>query len=186
MFNRLTLTGFNAVIRAGLPVPRRARSDVSYEPFLFPLDMIGGWNKIYGPKGFFQYQCVVPPATMRESISAMLARIAESGQGSFLAVLKTFGKMKPPGLISFPMEGATLALDFPNKGKATLQLMDKLDAVLEQAGGRLYPAKDGRMSAAAFQRQYPAWQSLAQLADPQFSSSFWRRVTGATGTGAPA
>ena len=182
VLNPVTLRAFNTAYRARLGGPRRMRRGVSYNHFLFPLDGVGAWNRLYGPRGFFQYQCVVPPSTMRDAIPAMLGRIAATGQGSFLAVLKTFGPRPAAGLLSFPMEGATLALDFPNKGTTTLALLDSLDEILESAGGRLYPAKDGRMSAASFQRQYPGWRNFAQYKDPQFSSSFWRRVSG-TGLG---
>jgi L-gulonolactone oxidase len=92
-------------------------------------------------------------------------------------VLKTFGSTPARGLLSFPIEGATLALDFPNLGPRTLGLMNRLDEVVNAAGGRVYPAKDGRLSAESFQRQYPSWAALQSHIDPGFSSSFWRRVT---------
>jgi L-gulonolactone oxidase len=79
-------------------------------------------------------------------------------------------------MLSFPMEGATLALDFPNRGARTLALLASLDAIVRAAGGRLYPAKDGRLPAAMFRAGYPRWEEFAALTDPAFSSSFWRRV----------
>jgi FAD/FMN-containing dehydrogenase len=149
-----------------------------FRPFLYPLDSIRNWNRIYGPKGFFQYQCVIPEAGADASLHEMLSRISRSGVGSFLAVLKNFGSQSAAGMLSFARPGTTLALDFPNRGKPTLKLLDSLDEITREAGGAVYPAKDARMSAAAFQQYFPAWRRFTDYVDPQFSSSFWRRVTG--------
>jgi FAD/FMN-containing dehydrogenase len=92
-------------------------------------------------------------------------------------VLKTFGDVPSPGMLSFPLPGANLALDFPNGGEATLRLFERLDAIVRDAGGRLYPAKDARMPGALFRAGYPRWQEFSQHVDPKFSSNFWRRVT---------
>ncbi|HVY90801.1 MAG TPA: FAD-binding oxidoreductase [Hyphomonadaceae bacterium] len=148
-----------------------------YEPFFYPLDGVADWNRLYGREGFYQYQCVIPPATAREAISDLLKLIARSGQASFLAVLKDMGPIEPVGLLSFPREGTTLALDFPNRGEKTLKLMAELDGVVAQAGGRLYPAKDGRISADMFQAGFPKWQEFRAHVDPGLSSAFWRRVS---------
>ena len=94
-----------------------------------------------------------------------------------LAVLKTLGPIEGRGWLSFPREGVTLALDFQNKGQKTLQLMNNLDKIVSAAGGRLYPAKDGRISADMFQSGYPDWQRVETLRDPAISSSFWQRVS---------
>ncbi len=147
-----------------------------YQPFFYPLDALRDWNRIYGPAGFYQYQCVVPPAAAADAVQAMLSAITRSGMGSFLAVLKQFGKPASRGLLSFPMEGTTLALDFANRGPALHRLFATLDAIVRQAGGRLYPAKDGRMDATMFQQGHPRWQDFAPFVDPRFSSGFWRRV----------
>ena len=136
---------------------------MSYNPFFYPLDAIGDWNRLYGRRGFYQYQSVVPPTNAEAATAAMLRTIADAGQGSFLAVLKTFGDVSSPGLLSFPMKGTTLALDFANRGPTTLSLLDKLDAIVREAGGRLYPAKDGRLPSAMFQAGYPA---LEQFKNP--------------------
>jgi len=149
---------------------------VDYDPFFYPLDAILQWNRLYGKAGFLQYQFVVPDED-KQIIRAILQRIAASGMSSFLAVLKTFGDITSPGLLSFPRKGVTLALDFPNKGAATFALLDSLDAQVREAGGAVYPCKDARMSARSFQTYYPQWQTFAAHIDPQFSSSFWRRVT---------
>ena len=149
---------------------------VHYEPFLFPLDAIANWNRIYGRRGFLQYQCVVP-FDAREAIEEILRRITRSDATAVLAVLKTFGDAKSPGMLSFPRPGVTLAVDFPNEGDRTLRLLDHLDEVTRAARGAVYPAKDARMSAESFQAYFPEWQSFAGYIDPKFSSSFWRRVT---------
>jgi FAD/FMN-containing dehydrogenase len=153
-----------------------------YLPFLFPLDRVLEWNRMYGPRGFFQYQCVLPGTLAQQAaaLQEMLGRIATSRLGSFLVVLKLFGDMPSLGLLSFPRPGVTLALDFPNRGEATLRLLEELDAITRAAGGAVYPAKDARMSAQSFQQYFPRWQQLRPFIDPKFSSSFWRRVTGNT------
>lgn len=175
LINRLTLRGFNALYY------QRQRQSVAhatthYEPHFYPLDGIGDWNRIYGPRGFLQYQCVVPPDAAAEGIAELLRLIADSGTGSFLAVLKQFGPLGSPGMLSFPRPGTTLALDFPNQGSATLTLLDRLDNVVSAAGGAVYPAKDARMSGKHFRQYFPAWESFRPFIDPRFSSSLWRRV----------
>jgi FAD/FMN-containing dehydrogenase len=157
----------------------RQRSALQYyEPFFYPLDGIGHWNRIYGPKGFLQYQCVIPMQDGPFAIREILARIARSGQGSFLSVLKVFGDKPSLGLLSFPRSGVTLALDFPNQGLKTFTLLDQLDQVVAQAGGAVYPAKDASMSPDHFQSYYPNHKQFQSFIDPHFSSSFWRRVMG--------
>lgn len=145
-------------------------------PFFYPLDGILDWNRLYGRKGFFQYQCVLPPESSREGIDELLRRVGKSGMGSFLAVLKTFGDMPASGLLSFPRAGTTLALDFPNRGERTQRLFNELDSIVRAAGGALYPAKDARMPAAMFRASFPEWQRFSSFIDPRFSSGFWRRV----------
>ncbi len=156
---------------------RLKRTSEYYRSFFFPLDSILHWNRLYGPKGFYQYQCVIPAPAAREAIAALLDTIARSGQGSFLAVLKQFGTVTSPGMLSFPRPGVTLALDFPNKGARLERLFEKLDRIVSGAGGALYPAKDGRMPAELFRGGYPRLQEFSQYIDPACSSSFWRRVT---------
>ncbi len=106
----------------------------------------------------------------------MLAEIARSGRGSFLAVLKEFGDIPSPGMLSFPRPGTTLALDFPNDGPGLLTMLERLDRIVSDAGGAVYPAKDARMSGALFRQAYPAWEQFSHFIDPRFSSGFWRRV----------
>jgi FAD/FMN-containing dehydrogenase len=173
LINGLTLRAFNALYYHR-PIAEQAISH--FLPFFYPLDSLLEWNRMYGKSGFFQYQCVLPPEAMRDAARELLAIIGRNGQGSVLAVFKTFGRMPSRGLLSFPRPGATLALDFPNRGERTHRLFAELDAVVERAGGALYPAKDARMSAAMFRRGYPAVDRFALFVDPAFSSSFWRRV----------
>lgn len=176
LVNSFTLKMFNALYY------HKQRSDlvsrsVHYRPFFYPLDALLHWNRMYGAKGFFQYQCAIPSEHMKDGIREILERISKARMGSFLVVLKLFGDQTSPGLLSFPMPGATLALDFPNQGSKTLALLQQLDRVTQGCGGRVYPCKDARMSAEAFQLAYPDWRTVEKFRDPQISSSFWRRVT---------
>lgn len=150
---------------------------VGYDPFFYPLDKIKQWNRMYGKAGFQQYQCVVPQSLGREAIRAVLQEISRSGTGSFLAVLKQCGPMVSPGLMSFPMHGVSLALDFPQRQRLNDRLFGKLDALVAEAGGRLYPAKDAHMQSAHFKLAYPKWELVEALRDPQLLSQFWKRVT---------
>ncbi len=150
---------------------------VHFDPFFYPLDAIHHWNRMYGARGFFQYQFVVPFDSARDVIRDVLKFSARSGKASFLSVLKNFGDVKSPGLLSFPRPGVTLSMDFKNEGKKTLELMNALDGIISSSGGVLYPAKDARMSASDFQRMYPRWEEFRRYIDPRFSSSFWRRVS---------
>ena len=150
-----------------------------YEPFFYPLDNLLEWNRMYGPRGFYQYQSVVPVAQGRDAVQAMLQAISQSGEGSFLAVLKTFGDRAAPGMLSFPAPGVTLALDFPNRGERTLRLFQRLDAIVTEAGGRLYPAKDARMPRAMFESGYPRLPEFLPFRDPGISSAMSRRLMGA-------
>jgi FAD/FMN-containing dehydrogenase len=178
LVNGVTLRAFNSLYY-NRQRQRRQRALVHYVPFFYPLDAMLEWNRIYGPQGFFQYQCVLPGADARPAVREVLERIAASGESSFLAVMKVFGDVHSPGILSFPCAGLTLAVDFPNRGAHTLILMEHLDAVVRAAGGRDYPAKDARMSVESFEQYYPQWRELLPFIDPRFSSSFWRRVTGA-------
>lgn len=167
LFNRL----YFSIGRRG-----RGEREVHYQPFFFPLDAIGHWNRAYGRRGFYQYQCVLPHEAGIEGLHELLSRIAASGEGSFLVVLKEFGARRSPGLLSFPRPGFTLALDFANRGDRTLELLDSLDDIVMAAGGALYPAKDARMSPTVFRRSFPNMERFSTSLDPSFSSNFWRRV----------
>jgi len=175
LLNAHTISAFNWLIRHRPFAYGEKR--VHYDPFLFPLDGVAHWNRLYGRRGFFQHQSAVPMANAFDTTRKLLELTAEFGEGSFLIVLKLFGDEPSPGLVSFPLPGATLALDFPNKGESTRRLLDRMEAVVLAAGGRLYPAKDAAMSADAFRTGYPAWRKLEAQRDPAIMSDFWRRVT---------
>ena len=149
---------------------------VDYEPFFYPLDAVLHWNRMYGKQGLLQFQCVVPFETGIDAIRAMLNTITASGLASFLAVLKVCGDISSSGMLSFPKPGITLALDFPIRELRTFELVDRLNAMTDEANGRIYPAKDARMTGEQFRRFYPRWQEFSAYLDPNFSSSFWRRV----------
>ena len=176
LINRASLKFFNRLYRWN-----SCREDGKHlqhlYPFFYPLDAIENWNRIYGRDGYFQYQCVIPEDNAEITIEKMLKKISIFGVGSFLAVLKNFGSVRSPGMLSFPRTGTTLALDFPNHGVATLDLFNMLDEFVISAGGALYPAKDARMSGDTFKTSFPKWEDFSQFIDPNFSSSFWRRVT---------
>lgn len=124
---------------------------ISYEPFFYPLDAILHWNRGYGKNGFVQYQFVLP-LEAKQGLVEILNRISDKGLGSFLAVLKVFGKQE--SIISFPKEGYTLALDFPIR-PGLLAFLDELDLVVLRYGGRLYMSKDARMKPEVLQTGYP-------------------------------
>lgn len=174
--NALSLRAFNSLYYRK-QLARARRTLTHYEPFFYPLDGIYHWNRLYGRRGFLQYQCVIPPESAKDSIRALLETIAAARSGSFLAVLKIFGNRPSPGLLSFPRPGATLALDFPNRGQRTLDLLSQLDKIVVSAHGAVYPAKDARMSGEHFRQYFPRWEEFQSHIDPRFSSSFWRRVT---------
>lgn len=147
-----------------------------YGAFFYPLDGIGDWNRLYGPAGLYQHQSVIPFDVARIVIPAMLEESRKAGHASFLTVLKRFGAVPSPGLLSFPRPGYTLTMDFPNRGEATSALLETLDRMTAEAGGRVNPYKDGRMSAATFQAGFPEWEALESMRDPAFCSDFWRRT----------
>lgn len=177
LVNRMTLSAFNHLYFFSQK-QKSGTGRSHYQPYFYPLDGILDWNRMYGPKGFYQYQLVVPYESALPAIEAILNEIAYSGQGSFLSVLKTFGEMPSPGLLSFPMEGLTLALDFPNRGKDTFQLFQRIDAIVAESGGRLYPAKDARMPEELFSQGYPRLAEFLPYRDPGLSSGLSKRLMG--------
>lgn len=175
LVNKLTLKPFNLAY-FNLQKAKQGTKKEHYSTFYYPLDAIFEWNRIYGPKGFYQYQSVVPVRDQLEVTNEMLKAIQKSGQGSFLAVLKTFGDVPSEGLLSFPMPGTTLALDFPNKGPETERLFATLDKIVLEAGGRLNPSKDARMSREMFEKTFANFQEFGQFRDPNFHSQMSRRL----------
>jgi len=166
--NRFSIRAFNELYyRRGRP----GTELVDYETYFYPLDALLEWNRIYGASGFMQYQCVLPKTASRAGMQALLRKIASAGAGSFLAVLKLFGRQE--GLLSFPMEGYTLALDFRVTSE-TLSLLVELDAIVHDHGGRLYLAKDARTGSKMIRDGYPglaSFRALRHILDPQVKFS---------------
>ena len=155
--NPLSVRAFNALYWRRVPAEGRERR-VAWEKFLFPLDAIHQWNRIYGKRGFRQFQCVVPWDEGARAMPRLLDEVGRAGSASFLAVLKTLGG-EGRGDLSFPMKGWTLALDFPER-PATLELFTRLERLTLDHGGRLYLAKDSALSAAGFKTMYPRLDRL--------------------------
>ena len=176
LVNRMSLRAFNTLYWRRAPTSA-CTQDVGYQPFLYPLDGLAQWNRLYGPAGFQQYQCVLPNSNAAESLPELVKAIAQSGHGSFLAVLKRCGDLASPGWLSFPMPGISLALDFLQSSALETELFPRLDAIVHAAGGRLYPAKDAHVSGQDFRASYPAWEKPEALRDQALLSRFWQRVT---------
>jgi len=158
--NSLSLKTFNALYYG------RAKSGVSQQrvdvdSFFYPLDAIGHWNRIYGRKGFTQYQFILPKARSFDGLKQILELIAESGQGSFLAVLKLYGPANE-NYLSFPLEGYSLALDFKINSKV-FALLDNLDEIVVDSDGRIYLTKDARVCREVFERGYPKVDAFRKL-----------------------
>jgi len=160
LLNRASVQVFNSLYYSRIR-QKVSQQRMAFEPFFYPLDALGQWNRLYGKPGFVQYQFVLPQATGVVGLREVLKRIAESGRGSFLAVLKLFGPANA-NYLSFPQAGYTLALDFKAEA-AVFELQDELDAIVLHHGGRLYLAKDARMSAATFKASYPNWQAFEEV-----------------------
>jgi FAD/FMN-containing dehydrogenase len=175
LVNRPGLAVFNALYRwralakAG---PRR----VSPAGFFFPLDAVGGWNRLYGPRGLRQHQTVIPLADAEPTVARMLETARAAGHGSLLTVLKLFGAVASPGLLSFPRPGVTLTLDFAHHGESTDRLLAELDHIALEAGGRVNPYKDARMTREVFEASFPEHGGFRQHIDPNAGSSCSRRV----------
>ena len=174
--NHLSVSLFNTAF-FHKQIHKRVVAEQDYEPFFYPLDKVLRWNRMYGKRGLLQFQYAIPWDHAKEGTIAILHEVAKSGLASFLAVLKAFGDVPSPGMMSFPKPGITLALDFPIKPDKSFPLFQRLADMTLEFGGRLYPAKDAAMTAPQFQAFYPQWQQLASFRDPLITSSFWERVT---------
>jgi decaprenylphospho-beta-D-ribofuranose 2-oxidase len=178
VLNPITIGLFNAAYYRRVPVGGRERI-VPYRRFLYPLDAISDWNRIYGRGGFFQFQCVLPDASAPSGIRLLLEEIAGSGRASFLAVLKTLGA-EGRGHLSFPMRGYTLALDFPRRGGVE-DVLRRLERLTLDHGGRIYLAKDAVLSPEGFRAMYPKlpeFQAVLDAIDPEqrLNSDMARRL----------
>ncbi|MCY6380030.1 FAD-binding oxidoreductase [Hoeflea prorocentri] len=175
LLNRYTLAAFNELFFRKEKVGEAIRT-VPWQSYFYPLDSIGRWNRLYGPRGLFQHQSVYPQTNGSETTAKLMECAQAHGHASFLTVLKKFGSVQSPGLFSFPRPGFTLTLDFANQGKATLRLLDALDDIVVAAGGAVNPYKDARMGASVFEASFPDWHRLENLRDPAMMSDFWRRT----------
>ncbi|WP_196141071.1 FAD-binding oxidoreductase [Aliikangiella sp. G2MR2-5] len=158
--NNLSVKAFNWLYYHKV-LNKKSTKKVSIDSFFFPLDAIDNWNRIYGKNGFTQYQFILPLAESYKGLEEVLSAIAESGKGSFLAVLKLYGK-ENDNLLSFPMEGYSLALDFKME-PGLMPLLEKLDQIVIKYGGRIYLAKDSRMSQSTFESGYPKAEEFRAL-----------------------
>jgi L-gulonolactone oxidase len=175
LLNPLFIRAFNSLLyrRQG----GSKRRHVTFDRFFFPLDAIRNWNRMYGSRGFFQYQFVVPPDPDCRAVRSVLEAVASSSAGAFLGVIKEFGDQANGGL-SFPIPGVTVALDFPNTGPKLLALLDRLDGVVADAGGRVYLSKDARLGRDAFRRMYPEWREWKSVRDRHDSQGVFQSELG--------
>jgi len=151
-----------------------------YDEYFYPLDSVGQWNRMYGKRGFVQYQCVIPEGTAFGGIRELLQELSASRRASFLAVLKRLGE-QGRGMLSFPQAGYTLALDLPLRNDGLLSMLNRLDEIVLHHGGRVYLAKDARLSAESFRAMYPRYEEFLAVKnsidpDNRFSSSLSRRL----------
>jgi decaprenylphospho-beta-D-ribofuranose 2-oxidase len=179
LLNRASILAFNEAFYR-----KQLRDEVHtithHEPFFFPLDVVRNWNRGYGSRGFLQYQLVVPHNPEHRAIRGVLEEIRSAGIFSFLAVIKEFGD-RPHGGLSFPEPGVTLAMDFPYTGRSLLELFERLDRIVLDAGGKLYLGKDARLGRDTFRRMYPRWErwrAVREKWDPDqvFQSDLGRRL----------
>jgi decaprenylphospho-beta-D-ribofuranose 2-oxidase len=176
VINRTTTQLFNRIHRmpAGLDHNRL----IDYDAFFYPLDRLHDWNRLYGTRGFLQYQCVVPLDGGSRTLRQLLEHCRARRLVASLGVVKRFGRQS--GWLSFPMPGYTLSLDIPVSALA-LEALDELDEVVIHAGGRVNLGKDARLRAAAFRAMYPEyrqWQAAKATLDPgnRFTSALARRL----------
>lgn len=174
---------YRPIMRAGNAAryamrPRHRTGTTDFQTFFHPLDALADWNLVYGSRGFFQYQFVVPMEGGEHSLNAIFDLFETWKVPIYLAVVKHFGPSRSPGMLSFPMEGITVALDLPNVGEAALRAMDACDAIVHAKGGRVYLAKDARLSSHMFRLMYPMTERFIAHIDPMMSSRMWTRLQG--------
>ncbi|MBU3679321.1 MAG: FAD-binding oxidoreductase [Candidatus Kapabacteria bacterium] len=176
LLSKPTISLFNTVWY-NRQLGRLKRTELDAEPFFYPLDAVGSWNLLYGRRGMLQYQCVIPADDGERVMRRILEEMQRGGVSSFLAVLKKFGPLVSPGLMSFPRPGLTLTLDMPISGKPMFEALHRCDELVHSVGGRVYSAKDSRVRGSMFRAMYA--DEIARFLphiDPGMSSSFWRRI----------
>ena len=155
---------------------KKTKTLINYNNFFFPLDLVSNWNILYGPKGFIQLQFVCPEAKIKIVIDEVLILLDRYDLRSPISVLKIFGNIQSPGLLSFPKPGITLAIDLPLIKNKTNIFLDEALKLIEENDGSIYPAKDTQMNQSFFKKSYSQVCEFKQFIDPKFSSDFWRRV----------
>ena len=178
MLNHHSIKAFNTIYYHRI-ISKPKTEVVSFEPYFYPLDAISNWNRLYGKTGFVQYQFALPQTVGVKGMKKILEVIVSSGKGSFLAVLKAFGKANE-NLLSFPIEGYSLALDFKISEK-TVQLIKLLDSMVIEMGGRIYLTKDALMTEMSFKKTYLQWEQFEEVrtkygAIGKFASSQSKRL----------
>jgi FAD/FMN-containing dehydrogenase len=159
-------------------LPRRRMQCMSYRDTLAPLGEFPRWNRMLGPRGLLHFQSVFPESVAASLLARLLEDCRNAGELPCLASIKLFGTRRPAGLLSFPREGVTVALDFSCSGASTRRLLRRLEDQVLEVGGAIYPGKDSTLSRDGFRRSFPSWERFARHVDPRFSSTFWRRVCG--------
>ncbi|MFK0272426.1 FAD-binding protein [Ensifer sp. NPDC090286] len=175
LLNRATLKGFNEYYFRKVK-PGETVTTVPWTSYFYPLDAIGAWNRLYGPRGLYQHQSVYPAENAPEITAKLMETARQAGHASFLTILKRFGDIGSRGVLSFPRPGFTLTLDFANQGERTVKLLDALDRIVIEAGGAINPYKDARMTPQVFEKSFPFWRNLETLRDPALVSNFWMRT----------
>ena len=156
---------------------KKRKEKAHYGSFFYPLDVLKGWNKLYGKNGFSQYQFVIPEENSKSALDEILRVLKEDKFMPRLCVLKTFGNIPSLGHLSFPLKGTTLAMDFPNNILKNKNLYRKFDEIVIKNGGKVYPAKDSLMDKVTFQNSYNNFHKFKKYKDTNISSDFWERVS---------
>lgn len=175
LLNRPLVRLFNIAYRTAKS-RKTARHVTNNNAFFFPLDGVAHWNRLYGPNGLVQHQSVIPEREARQAIPNLLQTARDAGEASFLTVLKRFGELASPGLMSFPRPGYTLTLDFAFRGPRTVELLKSLNRITIEAGGAINPYKDAFMGPETFAASFPSWPEVEAFRDPAFMSDFWSRT----------
>ncbi len=175
LLNNFFVSGFN---RLYFTLKEKSAHDfvAHYEPYFYPLDAVGSWNKVYGKRGFLQFQCVIPFHENRKSFFEIFEIIKKSDYSSYLTVVKEFSERQPAGLMSFPRKGITICFDIPNKNDGAIEFIKSLNNYVCDNGGALYPAKDASMSSDNFISSFGKADEFSKFVDSKFSSDFWKRV----------